>query len=118
VRQERQAIDDSCRRCLISGILSIALPLSGLVVLLVMAFAFPSRYIYSQLGEVLRIYYGLVFLLPVPLGALTAAFFISGVRRLHRDPSLGGRRSAIGGLAISMVSVALFLLALVILPNF
>ncbi len=118
MRQERQAIDDSCRRCLVSGILSIALPLSGVAVLLVMAFAFPSRYIYNQLGEALRIYYGLVFLLPVPLGALTVAFYISGVRRLHRDPSLGGRRAAIGGLAISMVSVALFLLTLVVLPSF
>jgi hypothetical protein len=118
MERERQAIDASCRRCLISGILTIALPVSGIAVLLLMAFAFPSSYIYNEFGQALRIYYGLVFLLPVPLSALALAFFISGMRRLHRDPSLGGKRAAIAGLVVSAVSVALFLLALVVFPTF
>jgi hypothetical protein len=116
--REPRAIDRSCKRCLISGILSMAIPLSGVVVVLLTAFVLPSRYLNNELGEALRIYYGLAFLLPVPLGAVALAFFISGMRRLRRDPSRRGRPAAVAGLAISAVSATLYLLVLAFLPAF
>ena len=100
-----------------SGICSLAFPASGAVLVLIMAFLLPSRYLFNQLATLLRIYYGIALLLAVPLGIVTLIFFILGIRGLRGDRGSRGFSMAMVGLSLAAVSVALFFVVVTTLPN-
>lgn len=120
MESERQPIDRSCRNCFVSGILSLALPVSGLLIFSIMGLAglaLPSNHLNNQLTDVLHIYFGVALLLPIPLAILTLIFFIDGMRGLRRDPAKKGLGAAVAGLAISGISTILFIAVAIFFPR-
>ena len=120
MESKRQPIDRSCRNCIVSGVLSLALPVSGLLVFCMMGLAglaLPSNYLNNQLTDVLHIYFGVAFLLPIPLALLTLIFFTNGMRRLRRDPAKKGLGAAVTGLAISGISTIMFIAVAIFFPR-
>lgn len=105
------------RRSLFSGIASLALPLSGLAVMVVMTFLVPSRYLYSLSSNLARIYTGLALLSPMPLAAGGCFFFIRWALATGPGPDRPGAAAALLGLALAVLSVASFWLAVALLPD-
>jgi hypothetical protein len=105
-----------CGTCLVTGICSLAIPFSGVCVALLMTFVVPSRFLHNPLAELSRVYTGTALLLPVPLGIISLAFFITGIVALRRDPDKQGLAPALTGLALSMISVVLFTMAVIFAP--
>lgn len=105
------------RRSLLSGVASLALPLSGIAVAAVMTFLVPSRYLYNLCSNLARIYTGLALLSPLPLGAAAVVFFILWALTGETGPGSPGRASAIAGLGLGALSAGAFWLAVAFLPD-
>jgi hypothetical protein len=100
--------------------LSLAFPVSGLLVSCAMALvgmAAPSSDFTNQFTDLLHIYNGIAFLLPVPLTLLTLIFLVNGMRRLRREPAIKGLGIAVIGLAISTVSTVMFVATAIFFPR-
>jgi hypothetical protein len=117
LQPDSRDVERSCRRCLITGICSIAFPVSGAVVALLMSFALPSRFLHNVLADLLRIYYGVALLLPVPLAILTSVFFVMGISGLRRDPAVKSLGFAIIGLSLAVISIAVFVTIVAVVPD-
>ncbi|HEY5532405.1 MAG TPA: hypothetical protein VIK22_10460 [Candidatus Anoxymicrobiaceae bacterium] len=117
MKPDSRNVERSCRRCLITGICSIAFPVSGAMVALLMSFALPSRLLHNVLADLLRIYYGVALLLPIPLAILTTVFFAMGISGLRRDLAVKGLGFAIIGLSLAVLSIAVFVTVVVVVPD-
>jgi hypothetical protein len=95
----------------------MVLPASGIIIVLLMSFALPSRYLYNQFATILRIYTGVALLAPVPLAAASLSFFFFGVRGLRKEPGTRGMAMAVAGLSLSAASLILFVTIITLIPQ-
>jgi hypothetical protein len=117
---KRRPIDKPSRNCIVSGVLSLALPLSGLVIFGMMALAglaLPPSHLSNQLTDILHIYCGIVFLLPIPLAVLTLILYIKAVRQPRRDSQGKGLNAPLTGLVLSGISTLMFIAVVVFFPT-
>ncbi len=87
------------------------------MVALLMSFALPSRLLHNVLADLLRIYYGVALLLPIPLAILTTVFFAMGISGWRRDRSVKGLGFAIIGLSLAVLSIAVFVTVVAVVPD-
>jgi hypothetical protein len=56
-------------------------------------------------------------LLPVPLAILTSVFFVMGISGLRRDPAVKSLGFAIIGLSLAVISIAVFVTIVAVVPD-